>query len=122
MIIILIRIRNWRGVIMTNILLSKKIIASIFFVIFSIAAISQENNSDIEEVVTVSSKIEVPAKDVVGSVSLITQSDLETRVVNDLQEVFENTIGVTVPRSIQSGRTRNEGCLLYTSPSPRDRG
>ena len=97
---------------MTNILLSKKIIASIFFVIFGIAAISQENNSDIEEVVTVSSKIEVPAKDVVGSVSLITQSDLETRVVNDLQEVFENTIGVTVPRSIRSGRTRNDGVTI----------
>ena len=80
--------------------------------ILSIAVISQENNADIEEVVTVSSKIEVPAKDVVGSVSLITQSDLETRVVNDLQEVFENTIGVTVPRSIRSGRTRNDGVTI----------
>ena len=46
MIIILIRIRNWRGVIMTNILLSKKIIASIFLVICGIAAISQENTED----------------------------------------------------------------------------
>ena len=97
---------------MTNILLSKKINASIFMAILSIAMISQENNADIEEVVTVSSKIEVPAKDVVGSVSLITQSDLETRVVNDLQEVFENTIGVTVPRSIRSGRTRNDGVTI----------
>ena len=97
---------------MTNILLSKKINASIFMAILCIAAISQENNADIEEVVTVSSKIEVPAKDVVGSVSLITQSDLETRVVNDLQEVFENTIGVTVPRSIRSGRTRNDGVTI----------
>ena len=97
---------------MTNILLSKKINASIFMAILSIPVISQENNADIEEVVTVSSKIEVPAKDVVGSVSLITQSDLETRVVNDLQEVFENTIGVTVPRSISSGRTRNDGVTI----------
>ena len=56
---------------MTNILLSKKINASIFMAILSIAVISQENDADIEEVVTVSSKIEVPAKDVVGSVSLL---------------------------------------------------
>ena len=97
---------------MTNILLSKKITANIFLTILCISAISQENNTDIEEVVTVSSKIEVPAEDVVGSVSLITQSDLEERVVNDLQEVFENTIGVTVPRSIRSGRTRNDGVTI----------
>ena len=75
---------------MTNILLSKKINAFIFMAILSITVISQENNADIEEVVTVSSKIEVPAKDVVGSVILVTLSDLETRVVNDLQEVIIN--------------------------------
>ena len=49
---------------MTNILLSKKITANIFLTIFCIASISQENNTDIEEVVTVSSKIEVPVEDV----------------------------------------------------------
>ena len=97
---------------MTNNLLSKKLTAYIFLATFGITTISQENTAEIEEVVTVSSKIEVPVKDVVGSVSLITQSDLEERVVNDLQEVFENTIGVTVPRSIRSGRTRNDGVTI----------
>ena len=97
---------------MTNYLLSKKLTAYIFLATFGITTISQENTTEIEEVVTVSSKIEVPVKDVVGSVSLITQSDLEERVVNDLQEVFENTIGVTVPRSIRSGRTRNDGVTI----------
>ena len=97
---------------MTKKLLSKKAKVFLFLSIFGITLISQENGAEIEEVVTVSSKVEVPAKDVVGSVSLITQLDLEERVVNDLQEVFENTIGVSIPRSIRSGRTRNDGVTI----------
>ena len=87
---------------MTNILLSKKIIASIFLVICGIAAISQENNSDIEEVVTVSSKIEVPAKDVVGSVSLITQSDLETRVVMIYKKFLKIQLVSLFPEALEA--------------------
>ena len=67
---------------------------------------------EIEEVVTVSSKIEVPIQDVVGSVNLVTQESIEERVVNSLDQVFENTIGVTVPRGVYSGRALNEGITI----------
>ena len=59
---------------------------------------SQDNTEEVEEIVTVSSKQPVPIDKVVGSVALISQDEIETRMVSDVSQLLENTIGVTVPK------------------------
>ena len=62
--------------------------------IFNYTIIAQENDQTVEEVVTVSSKIPIPIKEVVGSVSLISLEEIESRMVNDVAQLLENTVGV----------------------------
>tara|TARA_B100000965_G_scaffold402185_1_gene427568 strand:- start:1894 stop:4098 length:2205 start_codon:yes stop_codon:yes gene_type:complete len=73
---------------------------------------SQDTNEEVEEVVTVSSKQPVPIDKVVGSVALISQDEIETRMVSDLSQLLENTIGVTVPKRVTSGRFRNSDVVV----------
>ena len=80
--------------------------------IFNYIIIAQENDQTVEEVVTVSSKIPIPIKEVVGSVSLISLEEIESRMVNDVAQLLENTVGVSVPRDISSGRIRNSDVTI----------
>tara|TARA_B100000963_G_scaffold352198_1_gene364990 strand:- start:29 stop:2233 length:2205 start_codon:yes stop_codon:yes gene_type:complete len=73
---------------------------------------SQDANEEVEEIVTVSSKQPVPIDKVVGSVALISQDEIETRMVSDLSQLLENTIGVTVPKRVTSGRFRNSDVVV----------
>ena len=73
---------------------------------------SQEENEEIEEVVTVSAKLPVPIDEVVGSVALISLDEIESRMVSDVSQLLENTIGVTVPKDISSGRARNSDIVI----------
>ena len=88
-----------------------KIIISLLTIICSFLIYGQEEEN-VEEVVVISSKIPVPLSEVVGSVTLITQDDLETRVVSDLGDILENTVGVSVPRNAAYGRYYNEGISI----------
>jgi len=71
-----------------------------------------QDNEEVEEIITVSSKLPVPIDEVVGSVALISQDDIETRIVNDISQLLENTVGVTVPKNITSGRSRNSDVVV----------
>ena len=73
---------------------------------------SQDNSNEIEEVVTVSSKQPVPIDEVVGSVAVISQDEIESRLVSDVSQLLENTIGITVPKDISSGRSRNSDVVV----------
>ena len=73
---------------------------------------SQDNSDDIEEVVTVSAKQPVPIGEVVGSVAVISQDEIEARLVSDISQLLENTIGITVPKDISSGRSRNSDVVI----------
>ena len=73
---------------------------------------SQDNTEEVEEIVTVSSKQPVPIDKVVGSVALISQDEIETRMVSDVSQLLENTIGVTVPKRVTSGRLRNSHVVV----------
>lgn len=73
---------------------------------------SQDNTEEVEEIVTVSSKQPVPIDKVVGSVALISQDEIETRMVSDVSQLLENTIGVTVPKRVTSGRLRNSDVVV----------
>ena len=73
---------------------------------------SQDNSEEVEEVVTVSSKQPVPIDEVVGSVAVISQEDIETRLVSDVSQLLENTVGITVPKVISSGRLRNSEVVI----------
>ena len=75
-------------------------------------------NEEVQEVVVISSKYPVPLQEVVGSVDSISLEDMETRMVSDMADMLDKTIGVSVSRRNVSGRSYN--CLLHTSPSPRD--
>ena len=73
---------------------------------------SQDNSDEIEEVVTVSAKQPVPIDEVVGSVALISQDEIEARLVSDVSQLLENAIGITVPKDISSGRSRNSDVVI----------
>ena len=52
---------------------------------------------------------------------------LEVTVMNDLVPILGILTGMIIPLSVfvwlyLSDKNKNETCLLYTSPSPRDRG
>ena len=51
---------------------------------FNYTLIAQENDQNIEEVVTVSSKLPIPIDEVVGTVDVISLDDIESRMVSDL--------------------------------------
>ena len=65
-----------------------------------------------EEVVVISSKYPVPLDEVVGSVATISQEDIEGRIVNNLGDLMEQTIGVSVNKTTSYGRTYNEGISI----------
>ena len=75
---------------------------------FNSFAIAQESK-DIEEITVISSRAPIPLSEVIGSVSLIKSDDIENRIVNNIGDLIENTIGVTAPRSDGYGRIFNEG-------------
>ena len=82
-------------------------------IFFAFPIVNSEDNSDeIEEVVTVSAKQPVPIDEVVGSVAVISKDEIETRLVSDVSQLLENTIGITVPKDISSGRSRNSDVVI----------
>ena len=74
--------------------------------------IQAQSEERIEEVITVATKIPTAASDVVGSVATISQEDIEARMVNDLPQLLENSVGVSAPKGTYSGRSRNEGIII----------
>ena len=76
--------------------------------VFNSLSIAQESK-DIEEITVISSRAPIPLSEVIGSVSLIKSDDIENRIVNNIGDLIENTIGVTAPRSDGYGRIFNEG-------------
>ena len=90
----------------------KKILIITLLTVINSSLIYSQDEDNVEEVVVISSKIPVPLSEVVGSVTLITQDDLEARVVSDLGDILENTVGVSVPRNSQYERYYNEGISI----------
>ena len=88
-----------------------KILLALLTIIITSDIYGQEDDS-VEEVVVISSKTPVPLSEVVGSVTLITQDDLENRLVADLGDVLQNSVGISVPRNSQYGRYYNEGISI----------
>ena len=54
----------------------------------------------------------MPLDEVVGSVATISQEDIEGRIVNNLGDLMEQTIGVSVNKTTSYGRTYNEGISI----------
>ena len=54
----------------------------------------------------------MPIGEVVGSVAVISQDEIEARLVSDVSQLLENTIGITVPKDISSGRSRNSDVVI----------
>ena len=63
-------------------------------------AFAQSSQADktIQEVVVISSRKPIAKSDVVGSVSSISEAEIEARMVNDMQQLFATTPGVGVKR------------------------
>ena len=66
----------------------------------------------IEETVVISAKYPVPLSEVIGSVDSISLKDIEDRQVSDLNDLLNNTVGVSSTRSISSGRTYNNSISI----------
>ena len=88
------------------------LIASSLSYMPEISAQSLESESEIKEIIVISSRKPIAKSDVVGSVSLITEVDIATRMVNDLQQLFVTTPGVDVQRRSAYGRMYNEGISI----------
>ena len=69
-------------------------------------------DEDVQEVVVISSKYPVPLEEVVGSVDSISLDDIETRMVSDLSDMLDKTIGVSVSKRNVSGRAYNDGISI----------
>ena len=69
-------------------------------------------DEDVQEVVVISSKYPVPLEEVVGSVDSISLDDMETRMVSDLSDMLDKTIGVSVSKRNVSGRAYNDGISI----------
>ena len=67
---------------------------------------------DVEEVVVISSKVPVVLSEVIGSVALITQEDMEDRIVADIGDVLSKTVGVSVSTDTAYGRYYNDGVSI----------
>ncbi len=77
-------------------------------------AFAQSSQADktIQEVVVISSRKPIAKRDVVGSVSSISEAEIEARMVNDMQQLFATTPGVGVKRRSAYGRMYNEGISI----------
>ena len=69
-------------------------------------------DEEVQEVVVISSKYPVPLQEVVGSVDSISLEDMETRMVSDMTDMLDKTIGVSVSRRNVSGRSYNDGISI----------
>ena len=67
---------------------------------------------EVEEVVVISSKVPVVLSEVIGSVNLITQEDIEERLVNDMSEIFDTTVGVSVNTDTAYDRYFDDGISI----------
>ena len=70
------------------------------------------SEDEVQEVVVISSKYPVPLQEVVGSVDSISLEDMETRMVSDLSDILDKTIGVSVSKRNVSGRAYNDGISI----------
>ncbi len=83
-----------------------------FFLVFFVGTNFIYADDEVDEIVVISSKYPVALSEVVGSVSSISLDDMETRMVSDLSDLLDKTIGVSVSRSNTSGRSYNEGITI----------
>ena len=105
-----------RGVIVKKYLLSLMLM---FPLSFFVVAQDNEAEDEVEEVVVTGIKKSlISAIDIkrnnVGVVDAITAEDFGKFPDNNLAESLARVVGIGIDRS------NVEGCLLYTSPSPRD--
>ena len=85
----------------------------VLLVVLGVTLFSKSIFADqIEEIVVIANKYPVPANEVVGSVDSILLEEIETRLVNDLSDLLDKTIGVSVPRSNSYGRSYDEGITI----------
>jgi len=87
-------------------------LAKIFLILLIPFTLLAEKKESDEEVVVISSKYPVPLSDVVGSVASVSQEDIEGRLVNNLGDLMEQTIGISVNQRSAYGRTYDEGISI----------
>ena len=91
----------------------KKIyLVSVLMIPFLSFSLLTSAEDEVQEVVVISSKYPVPLEEVVGSVDAISVEDLETRMVSDMSDMLDKTIGVSVSKRNVSGRAYNDGISI----------
>ena len=55
-----------------------------------------DNANQIQEIVVISSRVPVPMNEVIGSVGVIDRSDIDSRMVSDMAQLFATQVGVSV--------------------------
>jgi|TARA_B110000116_G_scaffold116005_1_gene100694 hemoglobin/transferrin/lactoferrin receptor protein len=67
------------------------------------------SQDEVEEIVVISSRTPLPLSEVVGSVSTINLEDMDTRIVANMADIVDKTVGVSVGRNEYLGRSVNGG-------------
>ena len=81
--------------------------------------------SGFEDITISANRIDVPFSDISRSISIITAEQIASTGFSSINEVLQTVPGVDIRQRGANGVQADlsiRGCLLYTSPSPRDRG
>ena len=66
----------------------------------------------IDEIVVISSRVPVPMDEVIGSVGVIDRSDIDSRMVSDMAQLFATQVGVSVDKRQAYSRMYNDGIMI----------
>ena len=99
-------------ILITENYMKKIYLVSVLMIPFLSFSLLTSAEDEVQEVVVISSKYPVPLEEVVGSVDAISVEDLETRMVSDMSDMLDKTIGVSVSKRNVSGRAYNDGISI----------
>ena len=71
-----------------------------------------DNANQIQEIVVISSRVPVPMNEVIGSVGVIDRSDIDSRMVSDMAQLFATQVGVSVDKRQAYSRMYNDGIMI----------
>ena len=93
----------------TNTSLLHRLKTSLILLASLFAIQNSYSQNEVEEIVVISSRTPLPLSEVVGSVSTIDLEDMDTRIVANIADIVNKTVGVSVGRSDYLGRSVNGG-------------
>ena len=99
----------------------KKSLALFLVLIFNVS-LSQQDTTNLKEVVVSTSKLQIPFSKNFRTVTIISSDDIKNSPASNVSDLLQEITGIDIRRRGVGGVQGDLyiSCLLYTSPSPRD--